>query len=88
MEFYPTLAEDQADLAWLREEATGLNNSVRGERGPALLSGIQKVNVVRPGGIGSHCILSQAEHSVEIIFETLRGRVGERVHSRPETLKE
>lgn len=45
------------------------------------------MNVIRPGGIGSHRILSQAEHSVEVIFETLGGEAGERSHYGLRTLK-
>lgn len=40
------------------------------------------MNVIRPGGVGSYSILSQAEHSMEVIFETLRGEAGERSHYR------
>lgn len=40
------------------------------------------MNVIRPGGIGSNCILGQAEHSMEVIFETLRGEASERSHYR------
>lgn len=49
------------------------------------------MNVIWPGGIGSYCILGQAEHSMEVIFETLRGEAGKRFHYSleiPEGVKE
>jgi hypothetical protein len=30
------------------------------------------VDVIGPRGTGPHCVLSQAEHSMEVVFETLR----------------
>ena len=37
----------------------------------ALLSRVQQVDVIRPCGIGPHRVLSQAEHCMESVFETL-----------------
>ena len=39
--------------------------------GLALLSRVQQVDVVWPCGIGPHGVLSQAEHRMEGVFETL-----------------
>lgn len=40
------------------------------------------MNVIRPGGVGSDRILGQAEHSMEVILETLSREASERSHYR------
>lgn len=42
-------------------------------RGTALLPRVQQVDVVGPRSVGTHRVLRQAEHGVEVVFETLEG---------------